>query len=72
MLIIVIYASHRGFALYILIGLAKNWYVVQLFPAPQTIIQQLNTAVTYFIWKESIFRVPLSVLRAGKMEAWWM
>ena len=42
--------------------------MAQPFPAPKTILQQLNTAVTYFIWKGSIFRVPLSVLRAGKTD----
>jgi hypothetical protein len=51
--------------------LAKIWYVAQLFPAPKTIIQQLNAAVIYFIWKGSMFRVPLSMLHAGKMEGGW-
>jgi hypothetical protein len=48
--------------------LAKIWYLAQLFPAPKTIIEQLNNAVTYFIKKLSMFWVPLSVLHVGKME----
>jgi hypothetical protein len=48
-------AYHRDLCLALIIRfvhtylLTKIWYVAQLFPATQTIIQQLNTAVTYFI-----------------------
>ena len=48
--------------------LAKIWYVAQFYTPPVTIIRQLNTTISYFIWKGSIFRVPISTLQKTKHE----
>jgi len=48
--------------------LAKIWYVAQFYTPPATIIRQLNTTISYFIWKGSVFRVPLSTLQKAKHE----
>jgi len=35
-------------------------------PAPNDIVRQLNTTISWFIWKGEIFRVPLSFLQRPK------
>jgi len=50
--------------------LAKIWHTAQIFPAPSTYTQRI-TAVTWYIWKGAIFRVPVSTLqRQNKMGGW--
>jgi hypothetical protein len=51
--------------------LAKIWYTAQIFLVPRQTVQQLTTAVTYFIWGGTIFRVPVTVLSARKTEGGW-
>jgi hypothetical protein len=51
--------------------LAKIWYAAQIFPAPSLTIQNLTAAVTCFLWRETILRVPVAVLRARKTEGGW-
>jgi hypothetical protein len=51
--------------------LAKIWYAAQIFIVPSQTIHQLTTAVTYFIWKGAVFRVPVTVLRTSKTEGGW-
>ena len=48
--------------------LAPAWYTTQILPPPVNIIRQINTAITYFIWKGSIFKVPISTLQKSKRE----
>jgi len=48
--------------------LAKLWYVAQFYSPPADIIRQVNTIISYFIWKGNIFRVPLSTLQKSKQE----
>jgi hypothetical protein len=51
--------------------LAKIWYVAQLFPAPVGVLRQILTAISYFVWKGSIFKVPTAVLQAPKDCGGW-
>jgi len=48
--------------------LASVWYKAQIFPPPTDIVKQINAAISYFIWKGSIFKVPLSTLQKPKRE----
>ena len=51
--------------------LARIWYSSQIFPIPNDGIRQLNTAISWFLWKGEIFRVPLSTLqRSREAEGW--
>jgi len=40
-------------------------------PTPNDIVGQLNTTVSWFIWKEEILRVPLSTLRRSQEAGRW-
>ena len=51
--------------------LSKIWYVTQIFPPPPDCIRQINTTISWFIWRGEIFRVPLSTLQRGKTEGGW-
>ena len=51
--------------------LAKVWNVAQIFPPPDECIRMLNTSISWFLWKEAIFRVPLSTLQRRKDEGGW-
>ena len=48
--------------------LSKFWYTAQIFPAPSTYIQQITRAVTWYIWKGAIFKVPESTLIKTKLN----
>jgi len=48
--------------------LAKIWYAAQIYPPPAECIRQLNTTISWFIWRGEIFRGPLSTLQRGKMD----
>jgi hypothetical protein len=50
--------------------LAKIWFAAQIFVVPSHNIQ-LTTAITYFIGRGSIFRVPVNVLRTRKTKRGW-
>ena len=51
--------------------LARIWYSAQIFPIPTDGIRQLNTAISWFLWKGEIFRVPLSTLQRAKAAGGW-
>jgi hypothetical protein len=41
---------------------AKAWHLAQIFPPPVDTVAQINTVLSWFLWKGNIFRVPLSTL----------
>ena len=43
--------------------LSKIWYTTQILPAPNICPQQLITAIKWYIWRATVFRVPVSTLR---------
>jgi len=47
--------------------LSKIWYTAQILPAPN-IYTQLTTAITWYIWRETVFRVPVSTLQRPKKK----
>jgi hypothetical protein len=51
--------------------LATVWYLAQIFPIQEKHIRQINSAITYFLCKGEIFRVPLSTLQREKKEGGW-
>jgi hypothetical protein len=42
------------------------WYIVQNWPAPNTYTQQLTTAITWYSWRGTVFREPVSTLQRPK------
>jgi len=46
--------------------LARTWFTTQIFPPPTDYVRQMNTAISWFLWKGAIFRVPLSTLQRPK------
>jgi len=51
--------------------LARAWYVSQIYPLPDVSVRQLNTTVSWFIWKGDIFHAPLSTLYRPKDDGGW-
>jgi hypothetical protein len=51
--------------------MAKAWYTAQLFTLPKDSVQQINTAVSLFIWHGAIFWVPLSTIYKPKACGGW-
>jgi hypothetical protein len=51
--------------------MTKAWYIAQIFPPPDDCVKQLNTTISWFIWKGDIFRVPLSTLQRRKEAGGW-
>ena len=51
--------------------LARAWYVAQIYPPSDVCVRQLNTTISWFVWKGDIFRVPLSTLYRTKKEGGW-
>jgi len=51
--------------------LARIWYVAQLFPLTSDSMRKINTAITWFVWRGEIFRVPLSTLQRGRDAGGW-
>ena len=49
--------------------LARIWYVAQLFPLTSDSMRQINTAITWFVWRGEVFRVPHSTLQRGRDAA---
>jgi len=43
--------------------LAKIWHIAQVFPVSEEHVRQLATAISWYIWKGAILRVPLSTLQ---------
>jgi hypothetical protein len=46
--------------------LVRVWYTTQIFPPPTDHARQINTAISWFLWKGAIFGVPLSKLQQPK------
>jgi len=51
--------------------MARAWYVSQIYPPPDVCVRQLNTTISWFLWKGDIFRVPLSTMYRPKEEGGW-
>jgi hypothetical protein len=51
--------------------LAQAWYTARIFPITGDNIRQINTAIAWFLWQGSIFRVPLSTLQQQKQQGGW-
>jgi hypothetical protein len=51
--------------------LSKIWYTAQILAAPKSTAQQLQTAITWYIWKGAIFRVPITTLQKSKRYGGW-
>ena len=48
--------------------LSKLWYAAQILPAPHVYTQKLTTAVSWYIWKGTIVKVPTSTLQRTKQK----
>jgi len=51
--------------------LAKLWHSAQIFPIPIDGVRQLNTAISWYLWRGEIFRVPLSTLQRSRDAGGW-
>lgn len=51
--------------------LAKAWCTAQIFLPPADSVRQVNSTVSWYLWKGDIFRVSLSTLQKGKGEGEW-
>jgi hypothetical protein len=51
--------------------MAHAWYVAQIYPPPDVCVRQLNTTISWFVWKGDIFRVPMSTLYRPKEDGGW-
>jgi hypothetical protein len=47
------------------------WYVAQIYPPSQDHSRQLNTTMTWYIWKGQIYKVPISTLYRHKSKGVW-
>jgi hypothetical protein len=48
--------------------LSKAWYTAQILPIPVTMVRQINTTISWHIWKREIFKVPLTSLTREKEQ----
>jgi hypothetical protein len=48
--------------------LPKDWFLAQILPPPIDAIRQINTVLSWCVWKGSISRVPLSTLKLHKTQ----
>jgi len=47
--------------------LARAWFTTQISPpTPTDYVRQINTAISWFLWKGALIRVPLSTLQRPK------
>ena len=51
--------------------MARVWYMTQILPPPADNLRQINTTISWILWKGEIFRVPLSTLQRTKKEGGW-
>ena len=51
--------------------MAKVWYLAQIYPPLDECVRQLNTAISCYMWRGEIFRVPLSTLQRSRSEGGW-
>jgi len=47
---------------------AKIFHIAQIYPASKEQVRQLATAILWFIWKGTVFRVPLSTLQRRRED----
>jgi hypothetical protein len=48
--------------------LSRLWYAAQILPTPKVYTQKLSTALSWYIWKGTIFKVPMSTLQRSKRQ----
>ena len=51
--------------------LSRTWFTAQVFPMSPTCERQINTAITWSLWRGGIFRAPLSTLERRKLHGGW-
>jgi hypothetical protein len=51
--------------------MARAWYIAQIYPPPEAYVRQMNTTISWFIWKGDIFCVPLSTLYRREEQGGW-
>jgi hypothetical protein len=51
--------------------MAPLWYITQIMLPTDTMIRQLTTTISWFLWRGEIFRVPLSTLYKDKQRGGW-
>jgi hypothetical protein len=51
--------------------LARAWYKAQIFPPPEECVREIHTAISWYIWRGEIFKVPLSTLQRPKAQGGW-
>jgi hypothetical protein len=51
--------------------LARAWFMAQIMPITRTLTRQINTAISWYLWKGAVFRVPLSTIQREKHEDGW-
>lgn len=48
--------------------LSRLWYAAQHLPVPKIYTQKLTAAVSWYIWKGMVFKVPMSTLQRPKNQ----
>ena len=51
--------------------IVRAWYTAQIFPPPADSVRQVNSTISWYVWKGGIFRVSLSTHQKGKGEGEW-
>jgi hypothetical protein len=51
--------------------LAKVWFRAQILPLTEEHRRQIETATTWYLWRGSVFRVPISTLQRSKQQGGW-
>jgi exonuclease III len=51
--------------------LAKIWYMAQILPPAKENTNRITTAILWYIWQGSIFRVPTATLQNNKNQGGW-
>jgi len=51
--------------------MARVWYLAQIYHPRDECVRQLNTTISWYVWRGEIFRVPLSTLQRRKGEGGW-
>jgi hypothetical protein len=51
--------------------LARVWYTEQVLPLTEEYRRQIETATSWYLWRGSVFRVPLSTLQRRKSKGGW-
>jgi hypothetical protein len=50
---------------------ARVWFAAQILPITANCIRQIRTAVTWFLWRGSIFRLAYATMQRSKQEGGW-